>query len=109
VTKQHAQEPLRRIIGYNDNELPDDHPDKYPPAAEVVRPGPTDRERQLGRLRNFRQRHREEAPVALERLKQVALQGGNVFGELLDTVRHATLGEITRTLASVGGRYRKMV
>jgi hypothetical protein len=24
-------------------------------------------------------------------------------------VRHATLGEMTRTLAEVGGRYRKMV
>jgi isobutyryl-CoA mutase len=109
VTKQHPRQPLRRIIGYNDYELPDDHPDKYPPAAEVVRPGPTDRERQLDRLRNFRDRHLDEAPKALERLKQVALQDGNVFGELLETVRHATLGEITRTLAEVGGRYRKMV
>jgi methylmalonyl-CoA mutase len=41
--------------------------------------------------------------VYLARLKQVALNGGNVFGELLETVRHATLGQITRTLAEVGG------
>jgi methylmalonyl-CoA mutase len=39
----------------------------------------------------------------------VALSDGNVFAELLETVRHATLGEITRTLFEVGGRYRKMV
>ncbi|HET6418661.1 MAG TPA: methylmalonyl-CoA mutase family protein [Geobacteraceae bacterium] len=101
--------PLRRIIGYNCYELPDDHPDKRPSAAEVVRPGSGDWERQLSRLRDFKERHREDAPVFLARLKDVALQGGNVFGELLETVRHATLGQITRTLSEVGGRYRKMV
>ena len=30
-------------------------------------------------------------------------------GELLETVRHASLGQITGTLAEVGGKYRKMV
>jgi isobutyryl-CoA mutase len=39
----------------------------------------------------------------------VARNGGNVFEELLETVRHATLGQITGALAEVGGRYRKMV
>jgi methylmalonyl-CoA mutase len=108
-TEEHPREPLRRIIGYNSFELRDGHPDKYPPVAEVVRPGPADWERQLARVRDFRERHGEDAPVCLARLKQVALSGGNVFGELLETVRHATLGQITRTLAEVGGRYRKMV
>jgi methylmalonyl-CoA mutase len=102
-------EPLRRVIGYNLHELPEGDPDRYPPVAEVVRPAPGDRERQLARLRAFRERHGEESPVFLARLKEVARQGGNVFAELMETVRHATLGEITSTLAEVGGRYRKMV
>jgi methylmalonyl-CoA mutase len=105
----HPEPPRRRIVGYNIHELPEGHPDKYPPVAEVVRPDPADWERQLARVRDFRARHREDAPVYLARLKEVALAGGNVFGELLETVRHATLGEISRTLAQVGGRYRKMV
>jgi methylmalonyl-CoA mutase len=109
ATGEHSEKPLRRIIGYNSFELPDGHPDKYPPVAEVVRPGPDDWERQIARLRDFREHHREDAPVYLERLRQQALRGENVFGELLETVRHATLGQITRTLAEVGGRYRKMV
>jgi methylmalonyl-CoA mutase len=108
-TKEHPREPLRSIIGYNVFELPDGHPDKYPPVDEVVRPGPVDWERQLARVRDFKARHGEDATVYLARLKQVALNGGNVFGELLETVRHATLGQITGTLAEVGGRYRKMV
>lgn len=108
-TGEDDREPKRRIIGYNTHELPDGHPDKYPPVAEVVRPGPADWERQLARVRDFRERHRKDAPVYLARLKETALKRENVFGELLETVRHATLGEITHILAEVGGRYRKMV
>ncbi len=108
-TPEHPVTPVRPIIGYNTYELPDGHPAKYPPVAEVVRPDPTDCERQLARVHDFRERHREDAPIFLARLRDVALGGGNVFGELLETVRHATLGQITRTLAEVGGRYRKMV
>jgi methylmalonyl-CoA mutase len=108
-TAEDDREPKRRIIGYNTHELPDGHPDKSPPVSEVVRPGPADWERQLARVRDFRARHREDAPVYLARLKETALKGENVFGELMETVRHATLGEITHILAEVGGRYRKMV
>jgi methylmalonyl-CoA mutase len=104
-----SRKPLRKIIGYNAFELPSGHPDKYPPVVEVIRPGPGDWERQLARVRSFKERHEKDAPIYLARLKQAALSGGNVFGELLETVRHATLGQITRTLAEVGGRYRKMV
>ncbi len=76
---------------------------------ETARPDETVMKRQLQRLHDFRRRHRDAAPPALQRLKEVALKEGNVFAELLHTVRHATLGEITRTLAQVGGRYRKMM
>jgi isobutyryl-CoA mutase len=108
-TPEHPEEPRRSIIGYNVHELPDGHPDKYPPVADLVRPGPADLERQLARVRDFKERHREDAPLYLARLREVALREDNVFGELLETVRHASLGQITRTLAEVGGKYRKMV
>jgi methylmalonyl-CoA mutase len=106
---EHPREPLRKIIGYNLFELPDGHPDKYPSAAEIIRPDPADWERQLASVRKFKELHNEDAPVYLARLKQKALSGDNIFGELLETVRHATLGQITRTLADVGGGFRKMV
>jgi methylmalonyl-CoA mutase len=101
--------PRRKIIGYNIYSLPDGHPDKYPPAREVVRPNPEDWEKQIARVRAFRERHREDAPIYLQRLKEAALAGDNLFAELLETVKHATLGQITRTLFQVGGRYRKMI
>jgi methylmalonyl-CoA mutase len=108
-TPEHPEQPARPIIGYNAYALPEGDPGKYPTVGEVVRPERADWERQLARLRDFRERHREDAPVYLQRLRQKALAGENVFAELLESVRHATLGQIVRTLAEVGGRYRKMV
>ncbi len=49
----------------------------------------------------------EAVPAALARLKAVALAGGNVFAELLDTVQHCSLGQITQALYEVGGAYRR--
>jgi methylmalonyl-CoA mutase len=44
---------------------------------------------------------------ALARLCEVARTGGNVFTELMDTVKVASLGQITDSLFSVGGQYRR--
>jgi methylmalonyl-CoA mutase len=44
---------------------------------------------------------------ALRRLKNVALAKGNVFEELMETVKVASLGQITEALFEVGGRYRR--
>ena len=37
----------------------------------------------------------------------LALNGGNIFAELMSTVRVASLGQITHALYEVGGRYRR--
>ena len=41
------------------------------------------------------------------RLTEVALAGGNVFEELMEAVKVASLQQITDTLFAVGGRYRR--
>jgi len=66
-----------------------------------------EKQSQIRRLREFQQRHQHAAPAALERLQQVALDGGNVFGELMNTARVASLGQITQALFEVGGEYRR--
>jgi methylmalonyl-CoA mutase len=35
------------------------------------------------------------------------LAGDNIFAELMHTVRHCSLGQITRALYDVGGQYRR--
>ena len=60
-------------------------------------------------LADFRARHAAEAPAALARLQQVAMGGGNVFAELMETVRVCSLGQITEAFFEVGGQYRRNV
>jgi methylmalonyl-CoA mutase len=79
------------------------------PPVELARSTEEEKAGQLRRLAAFQATHAADRPAALAALRQVALDGGNVFAELMETVRHATLGEITQTLFEVGGSYRRSV
>jgi isobutyryl-CoA mutase len=43
----------------------------------------------------------------LKRLKEVAISNGNLFEELMETVKSSSLGQITHALYEVGGQYRR--
>jgi len=45
--------------------------------------------------------------LPIKRLQEVARLGGNVFEELMETVKVASLGQITDALFNVGGQYRR--
>ncbi len=83
--------------------------DWEPPPIELRRSSTDEKDDQIHRLERFQARHAAEAPAALRRLKDVALAGGNIFDELMRTVRVASLGQITQALYEVGGAYRRNV
>lgn len=74
---------------------------------ELARATKEEKEQQIANLRAFKERHKDEAPKALARLKEAALNGGNIFAELMETVKVASLGQITSALYEVGGQYRR--
>jgi methylmalonyl-CoA mutase len=76
-------------------------------ASELRRASTADKDAQIESVRRFQAKHADEAAPALRRLQAVALSGGNLFGELMRTVRVATLGQITHALYQVGGEYRR--
>jgi methylmalonyl-CoA mutase len=79
-----------------------------PTEIELARATGEEKQEQIRRLAAFQEKHRDEVEAALSRLRQVALtEGGNVFGELMRTVRVASLGQVTNALYEVGGRYRR--
>ena len=61
----------------------------------------------LSRLAAFHEHYSHKAPPALEKLRRVALENGNVFAELLDCVQYCSLGQVTNALFEVGGEYRR--
>ena len=66
-----------------------------------------EKDAQLASLRAFQARHAERAPAALGKLQAVARSGGNIFEELMQTVKVASLQQISDALFEAGGRYRR--
>lgn len=75
--------------------------------GEVIRSTKEEKEQQIQNLMNFKQRNAAFKEASLKRLKQTALDNGNLFGELMETVKYCTIGEITNALYEVGGQYRR--
>lgn len=75
--------------------------------TKLSRASTEEKNEQLQRLQQFQLKHHQKNSEALEQLKQSALQGKNIFAELMNTVRYASLGQISAALYEVGGQYRR--
>ena len=77
------------------------------PEIPLIRASYDEKDQQLDRLQAFKDTRQASRGEALRNLSQVVMQGGNIFAELMSTVRHASLGDIVNTLYRVGGQYRR--
>jgi methylmalonyl-CoA mutase len=75
--------------------------------AELIRSTEEEKRAQVQAVRAFLERNAGRHPAALERLQRAAAEGGNVFEELMETVKTASLGSISHALYEVGGQYRR--
>ena len=74
---------------------------------ELARSTDAEKQSQIKRLREFQQTHADSSAEALERVRDAAISNENIFAELVNAVRHCSLGEITNALFEVGGQYRR--
>ena len=74
---------------------------------ELARSTDDEKQSQLKRLADFHGRNAGAAPAMLARLRDAVITNTNVFDVLMDAVRVCSLGQITKTLFEVGGRYRR--
>jgi len=93
------------IVGVNTFRNP--HGDAAPQKVVLARSTDEEKQSQLSRLADFQRRHAGEGPAALAKLQQVVVEDGNIFAELMKTVRVCSLGQITNALFDVGGQYRR--
>jgi methylmalonyl-CoA mutase len=75
--------------------------------TEVIRSTSEEKEQQIRNLLDFKARNMSHSEQALAKLQLVAVNNGNIFEELMETVKYCTLGEITHALYQVGGQYRR--
>ena len=93
------------IIGVNTFINPAD--DAEDQSIELARSTVEEKESQISRLNSFKDKNTDASAAALQRLRAVAMQNGNVFSELVDAVQYCSLGQITEALFDVGGEYRR--
>lgn len=95
------------IIGVNTYLNPNPPSEDEMNNMELARATKEEKETQIRNLRSFQERNKDKSKEALNQLKEAAVSGGNIFAELMETVKVASLGQITRALYEVGGQYRR--
>ena len=93
------------IIGVNTFLNPNEN--EEPLSIELARSTDEEKQSQIKRLRDFKNRNESESTQALEAIKNAALNGENIFTALMQAVNTCSLGQISNLLYQVGGQYRR--
>ncbi len=73
----------------------------------LIRSTDEDKVRQIANLRAFQERNKQAAEDSLAELQRVAVHGDNIFEQLMETAKVASLGQMSQALYEVGGQYRR--
>ena len=73
----------------------------------MIRSTTEEKEQQIQSLQTFWKRNEAKSGTELKKLKEVAINNGNLFAQLMETVKYCSLGQITHALYEVGGQYRR--
>ncbi|WP_395085339.1 methylmalonyl-CoA mutase family protein [Gracilimonas sp.] len=103
-SKKHSGE--LPIVGVN-TFLNDKAGEEEQKTIDLIRSTEEEKRQQIENLEQFWKRNEKDADKAIERLKDVARNNGNLFEELMETVKVASLGQISHALYEVGGQYRR--
>ncbi|AWE06277.1 methylmalonyl-CoA mutase [Lysinibacillus sp. 2017] len=95
------------IIGVNTYLNPNPTSDDAIDNMQIARASKLEKDLQIENLEKFKQVHETSHEQAIQQLKEVAKTGGNIFEALMETVKVASLGQITQALYEVGGQYRR--
>jgi len=92
------------LIGVN-TFLPESTPKET--TIELARSTEEEKQSQIARLKEFKERHVGSSAESLNHLRQTVSEGGNGFEALMEAVRDCSLGELTDAFFEVGGQYRR--
>ncbi len=94
------------LIGVN-TYLPKEGQEDEVHDLELIRSSDSEKQDQIRHVREFRALHSDQSADTITALKSVVNARGNVFEELMNTVRSNSLGQISAALYEVGGEYRR--
>ena len=94
------------IIGVN-TYIADNIDEQMNKEIDLTRASNAEKDEQIERLNVFKKTNEKECAIQLEKIKEVALQNGNIFEQLLEATQYCSLGQITDILYEIGGAYRR--
>ena len=94
------------LVGVN-TFLPKEGQEEEVRDLELIRSSDEEKRSQIENLDAFKALHALDSQAAISSLQEVASNGGNIFGELMKTVKCNSLGQISSALYGVGGEYRR--
>ena len=74
---------------------------------EVIRATEEEKQYQIDMLKNLNEGNRKEVEEGLKKIQDAAVNNQNIFEELMETCKTASLGQVTNALFEVGGQYRR--
>ncbi len=75
--------------------------------AEVIRATEEEKQYQITALEAFQKRNELHSADTLKKLQVAAIEGNNIFEELMQACKTCSLGQISHALYEVGGQYRR--
>ena len=93
------------IIGVNTFLSSEGSPTVLP--GEVIRATESEKQYQISMLDELHKTYAEEAASQQKKLIAAATQNHNIFEALMEATKVCSIGQITQTLFSVGGQYRR--
>ena len=103
--EQQKEAGVYPVVGVNTFISKEGSPFVIPQA--LIRSTTEDKDRQIANVRSFQDRNRDAGLRALEELQKTAVSGGNIFAQLMETAKVASLGQMSKALYAVGGQYRR--
>ena len=74
---------------------------------EVIRATETEKQYQIEMLAQLHKAAEGKSSESLRQLQHAAIQNRNMFSELMEAVKHCSLGQLTKAMFEVGGQYRR--
>jgi len=74
---------------------------------EVIRATEEEKQFQITMLKELKATYANESLDGIRKVQRAAIQNENMFEQLMETCKYASLGEITHALFEVGGQYRR--
>ncbi|NND93899.1 MAG: methylmalonyl-CoA mutase [Flavobacteriales bacterium] len=73
----------------------------------MIRATEQEKQDQINTVEALSKRNADEATSELRKIQLAAIEGKNVFEELMEACKVCSLGQITDALFEVGGQYRR--